>query len=349
MIIMYGLKRNNILITAFMFYGASLAAQNHQNVQDSVRIYFKQGKIDLVPTLRENQSALNRIADTMRITYADSAYQLRKILVVGGASPEGSVKFNRWLSEKRAKVLFDYLSRYGELPDSLRTTHYLGRDWNGLIRLVENDPQLPYRKETLSMLRQIANEQKSGAQAEESHLQKIQKLRGGTPYLYMYRKYFPLLRSSKLHLWYEKVQRSEIQKSDTTAAAFIPPADTICAPDTQSIASQRIRKPFYMDIRTNMLYDALLIPNIGVEMYLGKDGRWLPTGCTDGGRPTGNTGTGEPTAVTSPSENGGERLPGRNRSPDTTSASTVRYSRTTSKPEAAATWAESPEARSGTR
>ena len=43
-------------------------------------------------------------------------------------------------------------------------------------------------------------------------------------------------------------------------------------PDTQSIASQRIRKPFYMDIRTNMLYDALLIPNIGVEMYLGK--RW---------------------------------------------------------------------------
>ena len=77
-----------------MFYGASLAAQNHQNVQDSVRIYFKQGKIDLVPTLRENQSALNRIADTMRITYADSAYQLRKILVVGGASPEGSVKFN---------------------------------------------------------------------------------------------------------------------------------------------------------------------------------------------------------------------------------------------------------------
>lgn len=65
---MYGLKRNNILIMTFMFYGASLAAQNHLDVQDSVRIYFKQGKIDFVPTLRENQSALNRIADTMRIT-----------------------------------------------------------------------------------------------------------------------------------------------------------------------------------------------------------------------------------------------------------------------------------------
>lgn len=50
---------------AFMFYGVSLAAQNQQDLQDSVRIYFKQGKIELVPTLRENQSALNRIADTM--------------------------------------------------------------------------------------------------------------------------------------------------------------------------------------------------------------------------------------------------------------------------------------------
>lgn len=104
------LTRNGILIIAFMFYGASLLAQNHQDVQDSVRIYFKQGKIDFIPTLRENQSVLNRIADTMRITYADSAYRLRKILVVGGASPEGSVKFNQWLSEKRAKVLFDYLT-----------------------------------------------------------------------------------------------------------------------------------------------------------------------------------------------------------------------------------------------
>lgn len=37
---MYGLKRNNILIMAFMFYGASLAAQNHQDMQDSVRIFF---------------------------------------------------------------------------------------------------------------------------------------------------------------------------------------------------------------------------------------------------------------------------------------------------------------------
>ncbi len=56
---MCGLIKNNILIMAFMFYGASITAQNHQDGQVSVRIYFKQGKIDFIPTLRKNQSAIS--------------------------------------------------------------------------------------------------------------------------------------------------------------------------------------------------------------------------------------------------------------------------------------------------
>lgn len=40
----------------------------------------------------------------------------------------------------------------------------------------------------------------------------------------------------------------------------------------QEIDSVTMNKPFYMAIRTNMIYDALLIPNLGVEIDLGK--RW---------------------------------------------------------------------------
>ena len=64
-------------------------SQQIYDVKDSVKIFFRQGKINLDPTLSDNQWALNRIADTLRSNYADSAYQLRKILVVGAASPEG--------------------------------------------------------------------------------------------------------------------------------------------------------------------------------------------------------------------------------------------------------------------
>lgn len=117
-----------LVLIVLVLYGGCLSAQNRQEVRDSVKIYFQQGKTELVPSLKSNRSALNRISDSLRTNYADSVYQLRKILVVGGASPEGSVQLNKWLSERRAEVLFDYLSRYGALPDSLRTSRFLGRD-----------------------------------------------------------------------------------------------------------------------------------------------------------------------------------------------------------------------------
>ena len=39
------------------------------------------------------------------------------------------------------------------------------------------------------------------------------------------------------------------------------------------------RKPFYMSLKTNLLYDVALVPNIGAEFYLGRGwslgGNWM--------------------------------------------------------------------------
>ena len=130
------MKARKILLVFLIFYVGHIQAQE---IQDSVKIYFRQGYSVLEPSRRNNKEALDRIADSLRTSYADSVYQLKRIQVVGGASPEGSIPLNRRLSVKRANVLFNYLSRYGELPDSLKTNVFLGRDWNGLIRLVSDD------------------------------------------------------------------------------------------------------------------------------------------------------------------------------------------------------------------
>lgn len=59
--------------------------------------------------------------------------------------------------------------------------------------------------------------------------------------------------------------------TDTTAAA--EHTDTVA-----SVAPER-HKPFRMAVKTNLLYDALAVPNIGVEFYLGKNwsvgGNWM--------------------------------------------------------------------------
>ncbi|MDO4165314.1 MAG: DUF3575 domain-containing protein [Bacteroides sp.] len=238
-----------------------------------MKIYFRQGKIDLIPSLSGNQSALDRIADSLRTSYADSVYRLQKILVVGGASPEGSVKINQWLSEKRAGVLFDYLSSYGSLPDSLKTTLFLGRDWDGLIRLVEDDRNVPYQEETLDLLRQIADEVRSGIHPSADPLRRIQQLRGGAPYSYMYRNLFPELRASHLYLWYKKTWNplaNVMTAPPSESQSVMPlPADTVYIIRHDTVYLSKCC-PFYMAVKTNLLYDALAVPNVGVEFYLGK-------------------------------------------------------------------------------
>lgn len=133
------MKARKILLVFLILYGGYVSAQE---VRDSVKIYFRQGYSVLELSRRNNKEALDRIVDRLRTSYADSVYQLKRIQVVGGASPEGSIPLNKRLSVKRANVLFTYLSRYGELPDSLKMNVFLGRDWNGLIRLVSDDRTL---------------------------------------------------------------------------------------------------------------------------------------------------------------------------------------------------------------
>ena len=57
-----------------------------------------------------------------------------------------------------------------------------------------------------------------------------------------------------------------VQKTDTLISQVIVP-------------EHEERKPFYMAVKTNMLYDVLAVPNIGIEFYLGKNwsvsGSWM--------------------------------------------------------------------------
>lgn len=237
-----------------------------QVIQDSVRIHFRVGKSRLDMDLGENRRVLEDIREKLRLNADDSVYyRLENVLVVGGASPEGSVALNRKLSGERAETLFNYLSQYATFPDSLRHFTFLGCDWNGLYRLAEADPDLPEREKTLDLLRRIA------ADPEEGDVWKLRSFKGGEPYAYMSRNHFPVLRASGMYLWYRPVVLPPFSAHTSLKKPFgmdVPspeaPAFTVLEPEPE-------RKPLYMALKTNMLYDAALVPNVGVEFYLGRN------------------------------------------------------------------------------
>lgn len=263
---------------ALIFYSGLLSAQLVPDVNDSVKVTFQQGRVVLVPSIGVNRSSLERFAERLNAISADSSYCMREIVFVGGASPEGSVNLNIRLSEKRAHVLSDYISRYVEFPDSLKTTVIAGRDWEGLARMVRNDMSMPFRDETLRLLSKIAGEGGRNVNAGEEHLEQLRALRGGVPYLYMYQHFFPELRAARTYVRYMEKMNRKAPVPDPCAGLMMLSNNTLCEVGNEiayidwrnNPGGPAAERGFYMDLRTNMLYDALLMPDIGVEFYLGK-------------------------------------------------------------------------------
>ena len=246
-----------------------------------MKIYFHKGRTEIDLSLRDNRRSLEKISRRILEYRPDTAFSICKIMVVGAASPEGSIELNRRLSELRAKRLFDHVCGYSPLPDTLKTSVFVGRDWRGLLRLVENDPGMPGKSETVELLQGIVSEVEASGNGENK-INELKRLRYGIPYRYMYRNLFPDLRASCLYIWYESKRKSfpAMQViSHLHDTLYLPCKLSPFGGETGGFQSGEKHGPFYMAVKTNMLYDALLVPNIGVEFYVGKNwsvaGNWM--------------------------------------------------------------------------
>ncbi len=193
-------------------------------------------------------------------------YYLKSVNVTGGASPEGSVSFNRYLSEKRADEIFSVIDEKELLPDSLVKFIFLGRDWNGLYGEVEKDMNVPYRAEVLSFIESNIGNDDAG-----DPLNGLKSLRGGVPYAYMYRNLFPSLRNSRLVVEYERLRPVNVTMENVTL--MFPYPDPLVCPDVEFrylTGSVKECKPFYLGLKTNLISDLLLIPHVGADLYVGK-------------------------------------------------------------------------------
>lgn len=241
-----------------------------QEKRDSVRIYFHQGKVNIDTCLLDNGNEMERFAKICS-ALNDSVRLIRKIQIIGGASPEGGGLLNGRLSEKRAEVLWRYISPYIKIPVLERDFHFSGSDWNGLITMVRADVNVPEREDVLRLLEKIVRLENQDSPYWGGELK---RLKGGRPYSYLYKFHFPKLRSSMVKICYDSDPINPVR--DTV---YIHTRDTLCIRDTVTVIAPVKKRPFCMAVKTNLLYDAVLIPDIGVEFCLGKNwsvaGNWM--------------------------------------------------------------------------
>ncbi len=246
---------------------ADTSARTVPTVTDTIRISFPRGSAVLDENYGENAEAFSKLGDLLD-SQPDNPGFLHGLELVGGASPEGSLNFNVKLSEKRANSLADFFFKTFSADSSLVKVSYIGRDWEGLLRLAKEDPAVPFKKQTINFLRKIVDRRAAGIPETDADrwLAKFEDLKDGGPYYYMSEYLFPKLRSSQFYITHEApVPEPEPEPE------FEPEPVPEPEPEQEDFTPVQ-RKNFYMDFSTNLLYDAFTVPNVSVEFYLGK--RW---------------------------------------------------------------------------
>ena len=267
------MKRPFILLLLLLLSGHSRAQDSGiRRGTDSVRVYFRQGESRPDPYFRENGARVRAFTERFRTLLQDPSRRIRGLRVTGGASPEGSTALNQRLSERRAEAIRQMVSGYFPHEFGWLSTVPKGIDWEGLERLVLSDEYMPYRHEVLDILRHTPEWLMRDGQVTDGRKRRLGMLGGGYAWRYMESRFFPELRASTLHVWYETEEVREAVK-DTVYILPPEPAEAVPAP--------RERRPFYMAVKTNLLYDAVVLPNLGLEFYVGRGwsvaGNWMYT------------------------------------------------------------------------
>lgn len=163
-------------------------------------IDFQVGKTDILPNYRNNVSELKKITD-MQETLNDTivTVTVRSITISGYASPEGSQQLNRDLSKRRAEALAGYLSRRFPYPESLYRVESGGENWDDLRSAVAGS-DMPDKKELLYILDSIPAQ--IDYATDSSRKKSLMSYKGGDPYRYMLREFFPALRKAVCRIDY---------------------------------------------------------------------------------------------------------------------------------------------------
>lgn len=260
--------------TAMIFVLVIMALINRAQAAtpDAAQIRFRVNSAEIDSTYAGNSSALASLYSLASMLTTDTLAVPEAIYIQGYASPEGPGHNNLRLAEERRMAVQELLlSRYPELS-AIVTGSSEVISWQMVVNLIsESDNPLKER-----FTRILSNATANNGYVSAPWLASVD---GGR----LWRVLEPVLsdlRVVDVRAGYTR-RLPEENPGGKEAEAVVPAApDTVAACEVVAaeLATATPRKPFYMSVRTNMLYDAVAIPTLGGEFYLGKNlslgGQW---------------------------------------------------------------------------
>lgn len=261
------------------------------SIQDSLRttIYFRPGYSLLELSYRDNAANMKALTQGIQTIKGNPCVQLQHIRILSAASPEGNSALNKRVAKRRGERLRDYLKETLVLPDSIFTVSSAGEDWQGLASLIAKE-KTPWRNKALQIIRHTPEWVTRNGKVVDGRKRQLQNLDGGKAWKYMLDNHFYTLRTGAVVVCEVKTLAAESTPSAAEArqeqarqeqarpesASQQPASQSPSSPPFPAIPSQVHPEPqspsvaSYFALKSNLLYDALLIPNLSLEASIGS-------------------------------------------------------------------------------
>ena len=251
------------------------------SIQDSLRttIYFRPGYSLLELSYRDNAANMKALTQGIQTIKGNPCVQLQHIRILSAASPEGNSALNKRVAKRRGERLRDYLKETLVLPDSIFTVSSAGEDWQGLAALIAKE-KTPWRNKALQIIRHTPEWVTRNGKVVDGRKRQLQNLDGGKAWKYMLDNHFYTLRTGAVVVCEVKTLAAESTPSAAEArseqARLESASQSPSSPPFPAIPSQVHPSPeappvaSYFALKSNLLYDALLVPNLALEASIGS-------------------------------------------------------------------------------
>ncbi len=162
----------------------------------SISLYFEQGSSEIDETHADNIESIRVLNEIATLSSRDSIFVLKKIVIGGYCSVEGSFAHNLKISERRAEALKEYLSRLISIELDVLDLTFEGEDWGGLYNMVK-ESDMQDRQAVLDIIDNVS--------IFEGREKDLMDLNGGAPYRYMQKNFFHNFRKAGFINFYYKV------------------------------------------------------------------------------------------------------------------------------------------------
>ena len=295
-----------IVNTLFLFalLPLTVGAQNLGTERKDFILHFRFDRSLVDSGYRNNSHTLRALHELLSDSL--TAAGIDTISIRAYSSPDGDGTYNHNLARRRSRAMKGYLVwKYPHLDQHSIHTGAGVEGWEALLPLIEDSPGIPCRKQVMEIL-------SSDAPAEVKEI-RLKAAGGGSAYRYIRRNILPELRNASVcTVWLKKPQFTAILEgirketltslphSGRTQGIFSPayekgvdastmPGMTNRGADVTGISgmigpSQSIAPVFtgkapkrpFIALKTNLLFDLALMPNVEVEVPFGN--RWSLNG-----------------------------------------------------------------------